>query len=427
MRLHAEQAELTQPSSNTLALSRATPARALTPALSQGEREADLDLPMVLHARVVAGNGGGPDKTILRSAAYIDPDRYRMAAAYMHPQGEAGIAVLRGHARRWRCPFYEVAETGPVDPRTVRSMLQVCQKLRVAVWHGHDYKSNALGLLLRRLWPMRLVTTVHGWTNETARTRLYYHIDNMCLRGYDRVIAVSPPLFDHCLRHGVERDRLTFVPNAIEPAEFKRVNDTKDARYALGVSQDAFVIGVVGRFSPEKGIDRAIETLADLRRDYTKAELHLIGDGPEYERLRALCRKLNVTDAVHFWGWQSQLQRFYETMDTLLVPSHTEGLPNVALEAMSMRVPVAATDVGGVRHLLKDGRRGVVLSRDRATWARCIAPLIVSPVRRQELAHKGRLRIKKYFAFRQRMDAVMGIYDNVLSIDAQPQTLRRAA
>ena len=61
--------------------------------------------PMVLHTRVVSGAGGGPDKTILRSARYANPQTLRMAAAYIHPHNDQGIAVLREQARRWNCPL----------------------------------------------------------------------------------------------------------------------------------------------------------------------------------------------------------------------------------------------------------------------------------------------------------------------------------
>ena len=114
----------------------------------------------------------------------------------------------------------------------------------------------------------------------------------------------------------------------------------------------------------------------------------------------------------------------------LLLPSHTEGFPNVVLEAMSMAVPVAAADVGGVSELLKYGRRGVILdAKDQETWAGHIAPLIVSKDRRYELARLGRARVEKYYSFDQRMAKVFKVYDRVLSIEPRREQSewRRAA
>lgn len=384
----------------------------------------------VLHTRVVAGSGGGPDKTILRSPRFADATYLRMAAAYIHPKVDAGIHVIRQHARELNCPLFTIGERGPVDPRTVRALYQLCKKLRVTVWHAHDYKSNLIGLLLRKFRPMKLVTTVHGWTNDTRRTRLYYHVDRYCLPRYDHVIAVSPTLEQHCLKLGVQPANLSYVPNAIDADEFRRSHSTLDARYELGVWPKAFVIGIVGRLSREKGVDRAIRAAATLYRKYPHLELHIVGDGPELDRLRLLAIELGVDQATHFWGWQADARRHYETMDMLLLPSRTEGSPNAVLEAMAMGVPVAAAEVGAVRDLLKHGRRGVLLNADdESNWALHIEPLIVSESRREELSRKGRRRVEKYFDFKQRMSRVLDVYDHLLSIEPMREdtSWRRAA
>ncbi|MEX0776594.1 MAG: glycosyltransferase [Phycisphaeraceae bacterium] len=381
----------------------------------------------MLHVRVVAGSGGGPDKTILRSAGYVDPTQLRIAAAYIHPHNDPGILGLRQRAGEWGCPFYEIGETGPLDPSTVRSLLNLCRKLRVAVWHGHDYKSNVLGLMLRRWWPMRLVTTVHGWTHDTARTRLYYHIDNLCLTRYDHVMAVSPMLVEHCRSLGVREEQLSYVPNGIALEDYVP-GDRAVMRKALGLADGALAIGVVGRLSVEKGVDRAIATLAALREKpaYADTQLHLIGDGPQRGQLDGMVESLGLRGAVHFHGWQADTRRFYDALDLLLLPSHTEGLPNVVLEAMAMNVPVAATDVGGVRELLDEGRCGTILNQDATTWPLHLAPLLVSVARRHELARQARQRVMSHYAFEKRMAREVAVYQRVLSIQ-RPQTLRRAA
>jgi glycosyltransferase involved in cell wall biosynthesis len=385
--------------------------------------------PMVLHVRVVANSGGGPDKTVLRSAAYARPHGYRMAAAYIHPAGDPGIDLIRQQARQRRCPLWTVPETTALDPRTITTLLALCRRLNVRVWHGHDYKSNLLGLMLRPLWPMKLVTTAHGWTHESRRMRMYEALDRTLLRRYDHVLAVSPLLYDQCRQLGVPEDRLTYVANGIVPGEYEREHDREALRHAHGIGADRFVIGTVGRLGPEKGIDRAIRTLAALRPRHPNLELHLIGDGPQRGALQRLVEELDVRDAVIFHGWQKSAKPFYEMFDLLLLSSHTEGLPNVVLEAMAMHVPVAATDVGGVRDLLDNGRCGVVLNHDERTWPNYIAPLLSDSPRRVMLARRARLRIEEHFSFDRRMTKVMGIYDRVLQRvrPAQAAAPRRAA
>ena len=382
--------------------------------------------PMVLHTRVVTGTGGGPEKTILRSAQYADPSQLRMAAAYIHPHQDPGIGSLQKKAETWQCPMWTIGESGPADPGTIRQLLRLCKKLNVAVWHGHDYKSNLLGLMLRRQWPMKLITTLHGWTWDTARTRLYYHIDNWCLPRYDHVIVVSPKMIDHCLDRGVIKNRLTYIPNAIDPGEYERYHDTAAARAAVGISQDRMVIGVVSRFSIEKGVDRAIKTFAHLYPKNPHAELHLIGDGPMRQTLEQLSHDLGIDHAVRFWGWQQNTQPFFEMMDVLLLPSHTEGLPNAVLEAMALGVPVAATDVGGVADLLDHGHCGIILNQDHTTWPDRIAYLLNSPYRRTRIATLARSRVENNYSFQHRMTRIFNVYDQVLETTTDLRIVIRA-
>lgn len=383
----------------------------------------------VLHARVVAGAGGGPDKTILRSARYFDPRQVEVAAAYLHPVNDPGIDVIRATARRFKCPLFQIEERRAVDLAAVRQMLSICRDLDINVWHGHDYKTDLLGVILRRFHPMKLVTTVHGFTRETWRTRLYYHVDNVSLLKYDHVLAVSPPLVEHCAARGVHPDRITYVPNAIEIGDYQRTMTRDAAKAAHGVKPDRLVMGVISRLSPEKGVDRAVRLLAFMRKQFANLELHLIGDGPERERLGNLARELGVLDAVKWYGWRADAKRFYEMMDVLLLPSHTEGLPNVVLEAMAMGTPVAATNVGGVADLLDRGRCGVILDSASAvpTWAPRVAPLLTSPQIGGEYARRARERIEAHFTFERRMAKVAAVYQRVLNLPAAPTIAMRQA
>jgi glycosyltransferase involved in cell wall biosynthesis len=376
----------------------------------------------VLHTRVVTGCGGGPEKTIFRSPRFADADRYHMAAAYLYPQADPGMCVIRETAKHLGCPLYEIAETRALDHQAVGALVELCKELKIDIWHGHDYKSNALGLLVKRFHPMKLVTTAHGFTRETWRTRLYYHVDNLAMLGYDQVIAVSPPLVKHCAYHGVNPDRLTYIPNAIDSAEYARSNNTQDAKRAVGLPPDRFAIGVIGRLSPEKGVDRAIAMMPHLLAEYPRVELHLIGDGPQRRELQALAGQLGVANAIRWWGWQSDARPIYEMLDTLLLPSRTEGLPNVVLEAMAMGVPVAATDVGGVSDLLDNGDCGIVLGNDEHTWARAIAPLLRMPTLRESYTDLAHRRVREAFSFQNRMRKVMDVYDRVLGRSATPNT-----
>src|SRR5688572_15144417 len=84
-------------------------------------------LPVVLEARVVTGAGGGPDKTILNSPRFLDPNGYRTICAYLRPPGDAGFEQLRQRAEQWNAPLYEIDDRGPWDVRVFPHLLRLCR------------------------------------------------------------------------------------------------------------------------------------------------------------------------------------------------------------------------------------------------------------------------------------------------------------
>jgi glycosyltransferase involved in cell wall biosynthesis len=370
---------------------------------------------VVLETRVVSGSGGGPDKTILNSPRFLTDAGYRTLCAYMHPPGDAGFEQLRARARLWQAPLLSVPDRGPLDLGVIPQLLTVCRRERVAVWHGHDYKSNALGLLLSRFWRMRLVTTVHGWVHETRRTPLYYWIDRLCLTRYESVICVSDDLRQRCLASGVAADRCFLIENAIDTAEFVRRIPIDEAHRRIGITPGRFVIGAVGRLSAEKGFDVLIRATHLLLRAGHDVELLIVGEGNERAALHALIADLGCTQRIRLLGYQSDTRAVYEAMDVFALSSHREGLPNVLLEAMALEVPVVATRIAGIPRLVRDGENGVLVDAgDVTALGSALLDLLSDAERRARFGRAGRQTIETSYGFRARMDKVRALYDRLL-------------
>jgi glycosyltransferase involved in cell wall biosynthesis len=370
---------------------------------------------VVLDARVVSGTGGGPDKTILNSPRFLAPAGYRNLCGYIHPLGDPGFEQLREKARLWQAPLLSVPDCGPLDWRVVPRLLNICRRERVRIWHGHDYKSNLLGLILRRFWPMRLVTTVHGWVRHTRRTPLYYWIDRRCLPHYERVICVSEDLQQRCLECGVPPERCVLIENAIDTDEFYRRMPIVEAKQRLGISPDRFVIGAVGRLSAEKGFDVLIRSVAGLLKQGLDADLLLIGDGEQQPQLQALIAELGVADRVRLLGFRADTIELYQAMDLFALSSYREGLPNVLLEAMALEVPVVATRIAGIPRLIHDGENGLLVEPGQSeSLARVINRLYDDAALRARLSQAGRRTIETNYSFEIRMQKIRALYDNLL-------------
>jgi glycosyltransferase involved in cell wall biosynthesis len=371
--------------------------------------------PVVLDVRVVRGSGGGPDKTILKTPRFLESAGYRNVCAYLRPPGDPGFEQLRRKADVYGAPLVEIDDRGPLDWRICPALLDLCRRERVAVWHGHDYKSNALGLLLRAFWPMRLVTTVHGWVHHTARTPFYYALDRLCLPRYEKVVCVSDDLVRACRGVGVRAERCLLVENGIDTDEFRRRRSREEARAAFGVPPGRLVVGAVGRLSPEKGFDVLLAGVDRLARGGLDVHLLLAGEGDERPRLEADVTRLGLGDRVTFAGFLLDPRPLYEALDVFALSSLREGLPNVVLEALAMEVPVVATRVAGVPRLIPDGDTGLLVEPGSAdALADALGRLLTDAPLRARLAKAGRERVDVNYSFTGRTRAVATLYDSLL-------------
>lgn len=373
-------------------------------------------MPLVLHTRVVTGAGGGPDKTILNSPRFLSAAGYRVMCAYMRAPRDPGFAELERRARQWGAPLLAVDDGGPLDWRLPGRFHRICREHQPAIWHAHDYKSNALGLMLRRRHPMRLVTTVHGWVKHTWKTPLYYRVDKLCLPYYDAVICVSPDLYEQCRALGVSAQRCWHVPNAIDLAEYRRTRPVEDAKARLGVPAGRMVIGAVGRLSAEKGYPLLVQALGELRREGVDAELWIVGEGDQRRRLETLVRRLALSERVRLLGYRADTIDLYEAMDVFASSSLREGLPNVVLEAMALGLAVVCTRVAGVPQVIRSGEEGLVVRPGSvAELTEGLRRLLGDSATRRRLGSAARRAVQAGYGLPGRMERIRAIYDGALA------------
>lgn len=212
----------------------------------------------------------------------------------------------------------------------VSGLISALREARPLLVHTHGYKAGIFGKGLCKLLQIPVVSTYHAGEPGTGKVRFYNSLDFAMARLAPH-IAVSPPI---AKRAG---DRATLIPNFV---------DVPDVM-ALGGQTVAFV----GRLSHEKGPDRFIalaKELADLPFD-------VFGDGPERADMERL-----APSSVCFWGSVPSMQNYWKSIGLLCISSRHEGLPLVALEAMSHGVPIAAFAVGALPDLIEDGLTGFI-------------------------------------------------------------------
>ena len=149
--------------------------------------------------------------------------------------------------------------------------------------------------------------------------------------------------------------------NAINLDRFSPLRPAAAARAALGLPLDAFVVGIVGRLSPQKGHEYLFEAAARLTPEIPELRLLVVGKGHLERRLRRLAGTLGIADRISFVGYHEDMATPYAAMDVFCMPSLFEGLPLALLEALICEKVAVAARAPGVTDVLVDGENGLLV------------------------------------------------------------------
>ena len=250
------------------------------------------------------------------------------------------------------------------ERRLVRGMID---DWRPDVVHTHGHRSDVLHVGPARARGAAVVSTEHGFSPLGARVRLYRALQQALLRRFDAVVAVSRPIHQKLAGTWVTAPRLHLIPNAwngVRPSQ-----DRGASRRKLGLPQEGFIAGWIGRMVPVKGGDVFLAAMADPRLIDVKA--CLIGSGPERGRLERIAASSRPGD-VFFPGAVAPAAELFPAFDVFVLSSRSEGTPMTLFEAMAARVPIVAAAVGGVPDVLSGEEASLVPPDDPEALAGAI-------------------------------------------------------
>lgn len=277
-----------------------------------------------------------------------------------------------------------------------------------AVLHCHDYKSVSYGWLASRGLRLKRVATVHGWVDDGPRARLYRDIELKFLRGFDRVCAVSDAILGSLRGAGLREQHIQRIDNGIELARFP-----VHALPRGSANADRYVrIGTAARLSPEKNLAQLVWAVGECRARGRAIELTIHGEGSLRAELAAQIEALGLQAQVRMPGARGQLEDWYPTLDALLLPSLSEGMPMAVLEALACGCPVIASAVGALPEVLS-GLPGCQLIKagDAAELVAALAAL--RP--RSRIDARLRARVDERYSVARMADAYAAVYAQALA------------
>lgn len=358
---------------------------------------------------------GGPGKTILETGRAIDRGRFRQHVAVFLRRGEAAETPFIRAARDYELPVHVIRGYNQYDPRLVTRTAALVRDLHIDIVHAHEVKSDVIACLARHVHRVPIVTTLHGWIGNSPKQRAFIALDKQVARRFDLVIAVSRPIQQQALDAGVPPAQVKLLHNAIVLDRYRRSHRPGGLEALVGAPVAGPVLASIGRLSAEKGHADLIEALGLLKARGLHVSAVLAGDGPMKDQLAARIRELGLSDRVHLPGYVARPQDVLNHTDLMVLPSHTEGLPNAALEALAMDVPVLATDVGGTPEVIIDGDTGrLVAARQPEALAAAVADFLAHRDAWREMAARGRAHVERHFDFQARTRALEQMYTELV-------------
>lgn len=269
---------------------------------------------------------------------------------------------------------------GRIDMRTVAALVAQIDACHADVLHVHDYKSAFYAWLATRRRPqVRLVATLHGWVEASQALRLYNTLEIALLRRFDALVVVAETQIDRLLRAGVQRARIRQIDNGIAMPDIDEA-PSPALRTELGLDGASPVFGAVARLSPEKNLSLLVDSFAAVAAADRAAMLLVVGDGPDREALETQVVQRGLQARVRFAGNRTDMARIYPLIDCLVLPSLSEGMPLVVLEAMARAIPVIASSVGEIPRLLARTQHGrLVPPGDEAALRAAMLAVMAQP------------------------------------------------
>jgi glycosyltransferase involved in cell wall biosynthesis len=323
------------------------------------------------------------------------------------------------HIRKLGIDYSLLNQGSRFDFSLIREAVKLAKFNEIKILQTHGYKPSIIGCIIKYYLGLPWVPFLHGDTSEDFKVRCYFQLEKFFVRRADAIITVSEAQRQEMLCRGFSSHKVHAVRNAIDPSLFDEVSAEYASRDFLrphGLNGDGPLIGIIGRMSPEKGHSVFLEAFPRVLTKVPNAKAVFLGTGQEEGRLRSICAEKGLQNHVHFIGFRENIATWYPVFDLVVLPSLSEGLPNVAMEAMLFSKPIVATAVGGVPEVVEDAVTGRLVPARKATeLADAIVDVMSNPRLMAEYGGRGRKKVLEEFSPQIRAKSMIAVYDAILS------------
>jgi len=325
---------------------------------------------------------------------------------------------------------YESLNTGfrlgiPYSIPTIASFptfLKAVNSCKIIHAHGHPYLTSLAAGKLAKIYAKPFVLTQHNTFIEY--NNMFDELERLNdltvgkqnLRDADRIIAVSGATKDYVLSLGAKPKKVKVLHNGVDMVKFRPLAGKRmEMRRKLGISESAIVVLTVRRLVYKNGVDTLIEGANIAVKKNPRIVFLAVGKGPDSDRVKLRIQQLGIEENFKLAGFVSDadLPSYYNAADLFVLPSKSgEGLPLVALEAMACTLPVIATDVGGIREVLKEDYGKLVPPNQPELLAEAVLDFAAQDFSQRKLELRAMMEEK--FSWDTNVERLIEIYEELI-------------
>lgn len=312
-------------------------------------------------------------------------------------------------------PHIQLGASRLLDPGALLRLFRVIREQRIDIIHAQLWYATIFAALANRRLGVPVVTTRHVMDDDlsTRKRQIIIRLERLAIKyGTQRLIYVSEAsLKRHRETIGMTKPPAAVIYNGLDFAKFNVTQERAAMRQSLGIDESAPVALMVGVMRPGKGHDvalRAAELLPDV-------QFVLVGDG-EPDFMAPLQRQAQELPNVHMLGRRMDVPDLLAMSDVFILPSDSEALPTVLIEAGAMGLPAVATRVGGIPEIVQDSKTGVLIQpQNPQQLADALQRLLNAPDELQRMGDAAREFVHHRFAIQRQAQQLAQLYRDVIA------------
>ncbi len=356
------------------------------------------------------GLGGGETHLLALTNALVEAGMEVVVAC--SPGGPVADAVVAAGAQAVPCAF----DRGV--PRALAELRSIVRRVDPELVHGTGWLTDQLVRWCGAGVPV--LNTVHVMPSGPAAQGAPG--ESLLLRGLveragrarvSAFLAVSHAVADAVVASGTDPARVRVIHNGVDAAALR---SAAAGAHAPDLPEASLLVGTVSRLEPVKGVEHLVRAAAVLARDRDDVAFVIAGEGPLRASLEALAESMHLGGRMRFLGHTESSAAVLSRLDVAVVPSLSEGMGIVAVEAMALGVPVVASEAGGLVEVLGGGTAGVLVPPgDADALAAALAGLLDDAGERHRVGQAGRERAEAEFSLEVMVARHVEVYRALLA------------